>query len=226
MAKKYLGETIDIHCGGKDLAFPHHENEIAQSECANDKQFARFWIHNGYINVDNQKMSKSLGNFFTVRDVAKIYSYEPIRFFMLSAHYRTPINYSQESLDQAKAALSRLYNCKENLEFLLKNASNGTISEELKAKFLKRREEFIAAMEDDLNTADAISSIFELVKDINTEFDVNSSYSKEELTFAKDLLIELCGVRGILSKEEKTIDAKVEELIEERQAARAAKDFK
>ncbi len=153
MARRYLGETIDIHCGGQDLIFPHHENEIAQSECCNGKIFARYWMHNGYINVDNHKMSKSLNNFFTVRDVAEKYGYEPIRYLMVASHYRSPINYSTEIIEQCKAALDRLYNCRENLTFLLENAEIGQKEGEatLKEKFDRHEAHFIEAMDDDLN---------------------------------------------------------------------------
>ena len=168
--QRYLGDTIDIHCGGQDLIFPHHENEIAQSECCTGKAYARYWMHNGYINVDNRKMSKSLNNFFTVRDVAEKYGYEPIKFMMLQAHYRSPINYSVEVIEQCKAALERLYNCRDNLDFMLKNAGEETRDGDAdrKAALAKRRDQFVTAMDDDLNTADGIAAVFDLVKDINT----------------------------------------------------------
>ena len=165
MACRYLGKTIDIHCGGLDLIFPHHENEIAQSEAANGCEFAHYWMHNGFINVDNHKMSKSLGNFFTVRDVAEKYGYEPIRYMMVSCQYRSPINYSYEVIEQAKNSLERLYNCRDNIDFALKNAKDGGEAPEF---IEKRKQEFIAAMDDDLNTADALAAIFMLVRDINT----------------------------------------------------------
>lgn len=227
MAGKYLGKTIDIHCGGQDLIFPHHENEIAQSEGANGQQFARYWLHNGYINVDNQKMSKSKNNFFTVRDAAAVYGYEAIRFFMLSAHYRSPINYSAEILEQAKSGLLRIYTCKDNLNFLKSNNTNSKEGnfEELKAVLEGRREQFIAAMDDDLNTADAIAAVFELVKDCNTK--INDKSSLELVELALNILDELCLVLGILQKtEEISIDSEIEELIAKRQAARGAKDYK
>ena len=167
MVRKYLGKTVDIHCGGQDLIFPHHENEIAQSECCNGAAFANYWMHNGYINVDNVKMSKSLGNFFTVREVAEKFGYEPIRYLMISSHYRSPINYSVDVIEQCKASLSRLYNCRENLDFALENAVDGEADEASKSALNTRREQFIKAMDDDLNTADAISAVFELVRDIN-----------------------------------------------------------
>ncbi|MBQ8752569.1 MAG: cysteine--tRNA ligase, partial [Clostridia bacterium] len=169
MARRYLGETIDIHGGGQDLIFPHHENEIAQSECCNGAPFARYWMHNGYINVDNKKMSKSLNNFFTVRDVAKIYGYEAIRFFLISSSYRSPINYSAEIIEQGIAALDRLYTCRDNLQFAIDNATADASSadEALEQQLVTRREQFITAMDDDLNTADAIAALFELARDIN-----------------------------------------------------------
>ena len=167
---RYLGDTIDIHCGGQDLIFPHHENEIAQSECFTGKPFAHYWMHNGYINVDNVKMSKSLGNFFTVRDVAEKYGYEPIRYLLISAQYRSPINYSTDIIEQCIAALNRLYTCRDSLDFELKNAADAEHDGDkaIIDGFDKYREQFISAMDDDLNTADAIASIFELVRDINT----------------------------------------------------------
>ncbi|MEE0928712.1 MAG: cysteine--tRNA ligase, partial [Acutalibacteraceae bacterium] len=165
MAGRFLGKTIDIHCGGQDLIFPHHENEIAQSECANGCDFAHYWMHNGYINVDNRKMSKSLNNFFTVREVANVYGYEPIRYLMISSHYRSPINYSTDILEQGKNALERLYTCRDNLDFALKNAAEGGEVPEFLAKY---RQEFIDAMDDDFNTADAIGVLFSSVREINT----------------------------------------------------------
>jgi cysteinyl-tRNA synthetase len=227
MANKYLGSTIDIHCGGQDLIFPHHENEIAQSECANGCDFAHFWLHNGYINVNNQKMSKSLNNFFTVRDIASHYGYEPIRFFMLSAHYRSPINFSAEIIEQAKAGLERIYTCRDNLEFL-KSGTLGTVQPETyQAQLLSHKNEFILAMEDDINTADAISAIFNLVKDINTIVnDEAARPSLELLEFCQSLLEELCNVLGILSRPyEEQFPQEIWDMIAERQAARAAKNF-
>lgn len=218
MAGKYLGKTIDIHSGGKDLIFPHHENEIAQSECANEAPFARYWLHNGYINIDNEKMSKSKGNFFTVRDITKKYDYEVIRFFMLSAHYRSPINFSDELMASAKAGLERLYTVKERLESI--GGEGGQITMEI----LDKKEKFIAAMEDDINTADAIAALFEMARDINVILD------KGNMTCAPACLkvfCELADVLGILNgKKEDTIDTEIEELIEARQQARRDKDFK
>ena len=227
MANRYLGKTIDIHSGGVDLTFPHHENEIAQSEAANGCQFANYWLHNAFLNIDNKKMSKSLGNFFTVRDAAKVYGYEAIRFFMLSAHYRSPINYSEESLMQAKAALERLSNARSNMEFIAKNGDASPITEDEKkllSGFDKYREKFISAMDDDINTADAIAAIFELVRDVNTALAGNATAE-----FAKEALarvLELCEVLGIMEqKEEASLDAEIEDMIEKRQAARKEKNF-
>ena len=221
MAGKYLGKTIDIHCGGQDLIFPHHENEIAQSECANGCDFAHYWMHNGYINVDNRKMSKSLGNFFTVREVAKVYGYEPIRFIMISSHYRSPINYSTDIIEQAKNALDRLYKCREALTFAISHAEEGGE----KPDFLeKRKNEFIEAMEDDLNTADALGTVFNLVKDINLL--VASGAGKATLTAALEGYDELCSVLGLVyNVADDSLDSEVEALIEQRTAARKAKDF-
>ncbi len=225
MARRYLGETIDIHCGGQDLIFPHHENEIAQSECCNGVPFARYWMHNGYINVDNKKMSKSLGNFFTVRDVAAQYGYEPIRFFLIASSYRSPINYNTEIIEQAKASLDRLYNCKSALAFALQNAAEGGEADPAFAAALEaRRGQFIDAMEDDLNTADAIAALFELVRDINVR--LNARPTRGELTAAQALFDELTGVLGLLyAREEETADEEIEQLIAARTAARQAKNW-
>ena len=224
MANKYLGETIDIHSGGQDLIFPHHENEIAQSECANCKPFANYWMHNGYINIDGKKMSKSLGNFFTVRDILKEYDGEIIRFFMLSAHYRSPINFADTLMEQAKSAVERVYTCIENLEFLSENAAETGFDTELKAKLDECRGKFKAAIDDDLNTADAIAAIFDIVYIANTE--ITSDSGKEATEYALSLIRELGEVLGLfVKKQDNSIDAEVEELIEKRQAARAAKDW-
>lgn len=228
MARRYLGKTIDLHCGGQDLIFPHHENEIAQSECCNGAPFARYWMHNGYINVDNRKMSKSLGNFFTVRDVADQYGYEPIRYLMIASHYRSPINYSVEMIEQCKAALERLYTCRENLEFVLGNAQSEAQDgdEEMKSRFLAHRDHFIEAMEDDLNTADAISAVFELARDLNTALGVGSNSSKNLCRFALNLFDELTGVLGLLyNRKEQSLDDEIEELIRQRTEARKNKDW-
>ena len=229
MARRYLGETIDIHCGGQDLIFPHHENEIAQSECCNDKTFARFWVHNGYINVDNKKMSKSLNNFFTVRDVANAYGYEPIRFLMLASHYRSPINYSTDIILQCKSALDRLYSCKNNLAFALNNSSDEPSADtaNLKAQLDSFKAAFITAMDDDLNTADALAAIFDLTKFIN--LNILSSGSKPIISYANDLFLELTSVLRLLyvtnSNENDDLTKEVEDLINKRNEARKAKDF-
>ncbi len=227
MATAYLGETIDIHCGGQDLIFPHHENEIAQSECCNGVPFARYWMHNGYINVDNKKMSKSLGNFFTVRDVAERYGYEPIRFFLISSSYRSPINYNAEIIGQGKAALDRLYTCRDNLDFLLKNAAEETRDGDAdrKAALAKRRDQFVTAMDDDLNTADGIAAVFDLVKDINTA--LAEPQSRDYIRYAAGLFDELTNVLGLVyNRNKESLDSEIEALIEKRQQARKNKDFK
>ncbi len=226
MARRYLGASIDIHCGGQDLIFPHHENEVAQSECCNGVPFARYWMHNGYINVDNKKMSKSLGNFFTVRDVAEKYGYEPIRFFLISSSYRSPINYNDESIEQATAALDRLYNCKSALEFAAKNAPDGAADAEVIAFCDKRRAQFIDAMDDDMNTADAISALFELVRDCNLLLK-DSTPTRGSVDAALGLFTELADVLGLLYSRggETEGDAEIEALIAARTAARAAKNW-
>ena len=227
MAKRYLGETIDIHCGGQDLVFPHHENEIAQSECCNGVPFAYYWMHNGYINVDNRKMSKSLNNFFTVRDVAETYGYEPIRYLMLSSHYRSPINYSVDIIEQCKAALERLYNCRDDLKFLMENSPSGEKDGEDKIKeiLLKNKEDFITAMDDDFNTADGITALFELARDINTNVSAKTNPSKELCEFALNLYNELANVLGLLYVEKDSVEDDVQALIEQRNAARKNKDW-
>ena len=224
MARRYLGETIDIHCGGQDLIFPHHENEIAQSECCNGAPFARYWMHNGYINVDNKKMSKSLNNFFTVRDVADQYGYEPIRFFLISSSYRSPINYNTAIIEQAKASLDRLYNCKSALEFAAGNAGEGDGDPAFAAALASRRDQVIAAMEDDLNTADAIAALFELVRDINVK--LGAQPARADVAAASELFEELTGVLGLLyDRKAELLDEDIEELIEARTAARKAKNW-
>ncbi len=226
MVRRYLGETIDLHCGGQDLIFPHHENEIAQSECCNGVPFARYWMHNGYINVDNKKMSKSLGNFFTVRDVAEKYGYEPIRYLMVSSHYRMPINYSVDIIEQCKASLERLYNCRDNLRFLLENAAEGQREgeEEAFARMTQYRDQFIAAMDDDLNTADGLAALFGLAREINSS--VNGDSSKELCQKALDLYMELANVLGLLYVEkDNSLDAEIEALIEKRTQARKNRDW-
>lgn len=224
---RYLGDTIDIHCGGQDLIFPHHENEIAQSECFTDKPFAHYWMHNGYINVDNVKMSKSLGNFFTVRDVAEKYGYEPIRYLLISAQYRSPINYSTDIIEQCISALNRLYTCRDSLDFELKNASDAEHDGDraIIDGFGKYREQFIDAMDDDLNTADAIASIFELVRDINTNV-VGKTPSKALVEGAISVFDELTGVLGLVyNRKTETLDSDIEALIEARTNARKEKNW-
>ena len=222
MAEKYLGKTIDIHCGGLDLIFPHHENEIAQSECANGCDFAHYWMHNGFINVDNHKMSKSLGNFFTVRDVAEKYGYEPIRYLMISSQYRGPINYSVDIIEQGKNALERLYTCRNNIDFALQNAADGG---EIPAFVEERKQEFITAMDDDLNTADALAAVFTLVRDINTV--IANGASKDTLKACADIFDELTGVLGLVyNRKTEALDSEIEELIAKRTEARKARDFK
>lgn len=220
MSQRYIGETIDIHCGGQDLVFPHHENEIAQSEAASGKDFAHYWMHNGYINVDNRKMSKSLNNFFTVREVAGVYGYEPIRYLMISSHYRSPINYSAEIIEQSRNALDRLYNCRENLVFRMKSAESG----EKTADFSQFVDEFITAMDDDLNTADAIAALFNLTREINTMLGGNPT--KEDCEEALRVFTELSGVLGLVyNVKEDNIDEQVEEMIRQRTEARKNRDF-
>ncbi len=227
MVRRYLGETIDIHCGGQDLVFPHHENEIAQSECCNGVPFANYWMHNGFISVDNVKMSKSLNNFFTVRDVANEYGYEPIRYFLISSHYRSPINYSVDIIEQCKASLVRLYNCRESLDFAMKNATDTVVTnvDEIKAKLLSRKDQFITAMDDDLNTADAITAIFELVKDINTTV-ITDAPSRELVELATTLFDELTGVLGLVyNRKTESLDDEIEKLIEARTQARKDRNW-
>ena len=225
MVRRYLGKTIDIHCGGQDLIFPHHENEIAQSECCNGVPFAHYWMHNGYINVDNVKMSKSLGNFFTVRDVAEKYGYEPIRFLMISSQYRSPINYSTDIIEQCKASLSRLYNCRDGLDFALEKAGDGAVSDELLAMFDKRRRQFIDAMSDDLNTADAIAALFELVRDINSNV-IAANANKGSVEEAIKVFDELADVLGLVyDRKKESIDDEIEALIEQRTQARKDRNW-
>ena len=227
MSKKYLGEQIDIHAGGEDLIFPHHENEIAQSEAANGKEFAKYWMHNGFLNIDNRKMSKSLGNFFTVREISEKYDLQVLRFFMLSAHYRSPLNFSAELMESARSGLNRIVTAAENLKFLIGNASAEKMTEEEKEKFEKSKEyvdSFEKAMDDDFNTADAIAAVFELVKYINTTADGESS--GEYLESLLKRLVSLTDVLGIIvEKEDEILDADIEALIAERQAARKEKNF-
>ena len=227
MSKKYLGNTIDIHAGGEDLIFPHHENEIAQSEAANDCIFANYWMHNAFLNINGAKMSKSLGNFFTVRDIAEHYDLQVLRFFMLSAHYRSPLNFSDELMEAAKAGLERILNAKKKLDYAEQNAEGRSFffdegeDQDFGAEYIAK---FETAMEDDCNTADAIAAVFEFVRAINTTITDTSSTALAEL--AEERLVKMCDVLGIiLDKEEEALDAEIEKLIEERQAARKAKDF-
>jgi cysteinyl-tRNA synthetase len=226
MINKYLGETIDIHCGGQDLIFPHHENEIAQGECYSGKPYVHYWMHNGYINVDNVKMSKSLGNFFTVREVAEKYGYEPIKFMMIQAHYRMPLNYTLAVIESCRASLDRLYTCRGNLDFAIQNGLGEKTDgeDEFLASIKARKEAFDAAMDDDLNTADAIAAIFDLAKDINSFITVPRS--KAALTEAADLFDMLTGVLGILyNRKTEDLDAEIEAKIAAREAARKAKNW-
>lgn len=229
MSNRYLGNTIDIHAGGQDLQFPHHENEIAQSECRNGHTFARYWMHNGYINVDGEKMSKSLGNFFTVRDISEKYDLGLVRFFLLATQYRNPVNFSDTVLEQAKAGLERLTNARDNAEFILGNLDDSGLRDEekdLAAGLDKYRERFIEAMDDDLNTADAISVIFELAKFMNTN--ISDQSSKEFVQLNLDIFNELTGVLNIANKsveEDDSLSQKVEDLIAKRAQAKKEKNF-
>ncbi|SCZ81971.1 cysteine--tRNA ligase [Acidaminobacter hydrogenoformans] len=226
MSTKFLGETIDIHAGGQDLIFPHHENEIAQSEAYSDKPFAHYWMHNGYININNEKMSKSKGNFFTVRDILAQYEAEVLRFFILSAQYRNPINFSEALIMQASNGLERLYNAKENLLYAMETGEDAplTVTEvEILSGLRRHKERFIEALDDDLNTADGIAAIFELVRDINSN--LQDSPTRAFAENAYELLMELAGVLGILGREKGGLDAEIEALIAERQDARKNKNF-
>ena len=229
MANKYLGKTIDIHSGGQDLIFPHHENEIAQSECANGVPFANYWMHNGYININNQKMSKSLGNFFTVRDISEKYDHEIIRFFMLSAHYRNPVNFSDVLMEQAKSATERVYTCIDNLKFLIDKGEDRDFNDEelkLSEQIDGFKQKFIDAMDDDLNTADAIAAIFDIVYASNTGLSKEGGNSVKIAEKALNAIRELGNVLGLFNTEkENSLDAEIEALIEERNEARKAKDW-
>ena len=228
MSMKYLGETFDIHAGGKDLLFPHHENEVAQIECATGKPFARYWMHNGFINIDNEKMSKSLGNFFTVRDILKEYNPEDVRMFMLSAHYRSPVNFSREMMAQAHASLQRLYTARDNLLFLLKNAPDRPMNEEEKAlleRAAQSAKRFDDAMDDDLNTADALGAIFEIVKDANVT--LNDKSAKAAVEGALKALTDLTDVLGLLMKKaDSGLPEEIQRLADERAQARKEKNWK
>jgi cysteinyl-tRNA synthetase len=226
MSMKYLGETIDIHSGGLDLIFPHHENEIAQSEGATGKEFARYWMHNGFLNINNEKMSKSLNNFFTVRDIAEHFDLEVLRMFMISAHYRSPINFSDDLLEQTKNGLERLYNAKNNMLYLLENAAEKETTQEEQELIIRlgeHKDKFIEAMDDDLNTADALAAIYDLIRDANGSLKPESS--KAAVKASLDMLMELSGVLGLLSKKEESLDDAIETLIEERQKARKEKNW-
>lgn len=226
MSTKYLGETIDIHCGGQDLMFPHHENEIAQSEAYSGKQFSNYWMHNGYININNEKMSKSKNNFFTVREILEDFDGEVLRMFILQAHYRNPINFSRDLIEASANGLERLYTAKENLEYHIDHATDLPLLAEyvtLVTGLDKYRQQFIESMDDDVNTADAIAAIFELVRDVNTH--VKTDTPLGYLQAAHDLLLELTGVLGILSKSKGNLDEEIEMLIAERQEARKNKNF-
>ena len=227
MARRYLGETIDIHAGGEDLIFPHHENEIAQSEAANGVPFAHYWMHNGFLNIDGSKMSKSAGNFFTVRDIIARYDPQVLRFFMLSAHYRSPLNFSDTLMDSARSGLERIRNAAANLDYILANPGtrSADLSEGEDPKFADAYvEKFEAAMDDDCNTADAVAAVFELVRAINSA--VTQSSSAAFVTKAKETLTTLCDVLGIILEEQKEdLDQDIEALISERQAARKEKNF-
>ena len=226
MAGKYLGKTIDIHCGGQDLIFPHHENEIAQSECANGVPFAHYWMHNGYINIDNRKMSKSLGNFVTTREAGEHFGYEPLRLLMIQAHYRSQINYTAEVVDSCRSSLERMYTCLENLNFAKKTARPGDISAEQKVRLDVFRTRFIEAMDDDLNTADAIAVVFDLIREINTNIQGENPENAGYVAYASELYAELTSVLGLLyNKKEEEIPADILALVEERAAARKAKNF-
>ncbi len=227
MINKHLGESIDIHCGGQDLIFPHHENEIAQAECCSGKQYAKYWMHNGFINVESKKMSKSLGNFFTVRDVAEQFGYEPIKLMMIQAHYRTPINYTLDVIKQCQNSLERLNNCRNNLDFALQNALQGDLDTAFADDCNARTVQFKKAMDDDFNTADGLTAIFELARDINSY--TAQPRTAASLTHAADVFDKLCGILGILysrgNNDNNELQAEVEALIAERTEARKNKDF-
>ena len=220
MSMKYLGDTIDIHCGGQDLVFPHHENEIAQSEAATGKPFARYWMHNGYINIDNEKMSKSKGNFFTVRDIAQKYDLTVVRLFMLSAHYRNPVNFSEELIAQAASALTRIKNCRDNLKYIAQNGTGQPVDISSHADLLGKK--FIEAMDDDLNTAEAIGVIFEYVKEMNLIFE--NGGEKNSAHKALEALDKVLDVLGLIPEED-DIPEEIKKLADQRQEARAKKDF-
>ena len=224
MSRKYLGEQIDIHGGGEDLVFPHHENEIAQSEAASGKTFSNYWMHNAFLNIDNKKMSKSLGNFFTVRDISEKYDLQVLRFFMLSAHYRSPLNFSAELMEAAKNGLTRIVTAVQRLSELETKAADGAVDQAVLDKITELQKKYEAAMEDDFNTADAISALFEMVKVANVEVTENSS--KATVKAVLDIMNKFCYILGIITdRKEESLDAEVEELIAKRQEARKNKDF-
>ena len=227
MAKKYLGEEIDIHAGGEDLVFPHHENEIAQSECCNGKPFAKYWLHNAFLNIDNRKMSKSMGNFFTVREISEKYDLQVLRFFMLSAHYRSPLNFSADLMEAAKNGLERICNAADNLKRCAAAAKTEELTEEERRELTEvsgLAAKFDEAMDDDFNTADAISAVFELVRFANTK--MNENRSKAFAQHILDKLLELGDILGLIfEKKEEMLDSEIERLIADRQAARKARNF-
>lgn len=231
MVRRYLGESIDIHCGGQDLIFPHHENEIAQSECCTGRPFARYWLHNGYINIDNRKMSKSLGNFFTVREIAEEYGYMPIRYFILSSHYRSPINFSREIIAQAQAALERIFTCQDALDFFLKNAAEEPVRPEedaLVARFAQARADMIAQMDDDFNTGGGIAAIFDLVRELNTAMNGKTPASYGAIAAGRDILAEMVSLFGFVREEnaaDRALSAEIEAAIIARAAAKKEKNY-
>ncbi len=230
MVRRYLGESIDIHCGGQDLIFPHHENEIAQSECCTGKPFARYWLHNGYINVDNRKMSKSLGNFFTVREIADKYGYLPIRHFILSSHYRSPINFSEDIIIQSKNALERIFNCADAVDFYLSNAKDEPLragEEALIARFDECRQSMICAMDDDFNTGEGIAALYTLVRELNTAINGTDGASRAAVLHGKAIFDELCSLFGFERKKDDNADLikEIEAAIEARAEAKRAKNY-
>ena len=225
MANKYLGQTLDIHCGGKDLIFPHHENEVAQSECANGAPFARYWMHNAYINIDNKKMSKSENNFFTVRDISREYGYEAVRFFILSAHYQSPLNFSRVLIEQAQAGLDRIYTCIDSLNFLRQTEAADVSDSERAVMEGGYVEKFTAELEDDLNTANAISQVFNFVRDINAVISDVGAHSAAFIGYCLDTFAVFGNILGLFKKESGSLDDEIKDLIEQRQQARAQRDF-
>ncbi len=230
MVRRYLGESIDIHCGGQDLTFPHHENEIAQSECCTGQPFARYWLHNGYINVDNHKMSKSLGNFFTVREVAEKYGYMPIRHFILSSHYRSPINFSEDIIAQSQSALERIYNCADSLDFYLSNCKEEALKEgeqELIDRFNACRDSMIAAMDDDFNTGEGIAALYVLIRELNSAMNAAASASRAAVLAGKQVFDEMCELFGFVREKEdrSALVAEIEAAIAARAEAKKAKNY-